>query len=162
MEKNMMSALLEQFTLHTRLFSNVLVEISPEHATKRMNDKTNHIAWLTGSMVSIRFKLANLLGMNEQEPFPHLFKDGKAIQNDITYPGINELAEDWEPISKKLLEKLGNLSEKELAETSPIKLPVNDESMLGALVFFADRESYVLGQIGILRRIFGYDAMKYN
>jgi len=92
MEKNMMSALLEQFTLHTRLFSNVLVEISPEHATKRMNDKTNHIAWLTGSMVSIRFKLANLLGMNEQEPFPHLFKDGKAIQNDITYPGINESA----------------------------------------------------------------------
>src|SRR5829696_4938062 len=88
------SPLLAQFKLQERLFNNVLDGLKEEDALKRINANTNHIAWLTGHLVSTRFMMAGLLGIQLQEPFPELFANGKGLQADAKYPTLDLLRKD--------------------------------------------------------------------
>ncbi|MBK8956802.1 MAG: DinB family protein [Saprospiraceae bacterium] len=155
-------ALSEQTILHTRLFKNVLLDINESDHTRKIADNTNHIAWLAGSMVSARFMMADLLGKKIEEPFPDLFKNNKAIQNNVNYPTLQEQLTYWNKISEILEELIVSANREELTEISETNFPVNDKSKFGAIIFHIDRESYVLGQLGLLRKGFGYPAMKYN
>lgn len=154
------ATLVEMLNLQTRLFKNVVEGITEDHAQTRLNDDTNHIAWLTGHTVSSRYAMAHLAGLNEQEPYPDLFGKGKGIE-DGTYPTLLDLTKDWDHISHKMIEAISNLPEATLTQQAPFQLPIGDPSMRGAFTFFAHHEAYTIGQIGIARRYFGYEAMKY-
>jgi hypothetical protein len=41
-------------------------------------------------------------------------------------------------------------------------MPGGDYTFFDTLTFSIDRESYCIGQIGLYRRLLGYDAMKYE
>jgi len=154
------STLIEMLNLQTRLFSNAISGISEEHAHQRLNENTNHIAWLAGHIVSSRFAMANLAGLTVQEPYPDLFGNGKGIESQ-SYPSMSEMTKDWNDISEKLVQGLAELPESTLSEKAPFDLPFGDPSLHGAFAFFVHHEAYTIGQIGIARRYFGYEAMKY-
>ena len=158
---NSIKHLLNQFNLQTRLFNNVTVAIKDDVAAKPMNQNTNHIAWLTGHIVSTRFMLAGALGLKETEPFPKLFQDGKGIDKTAKYPSMDSLTKDWKNLSAKIVSALNSLSEKALDTKMPSTVPTGET--LGDLIsFLVHHEAYTLGQLGIYRRYYGLDAMKYN
>ncbi len=155
--------LLEQYDFHSKLYVNCLIDIKPSDAQKRINQSTNHIAWLAGNLVSVRYRLGNYIGLEEQDVFYELFKDQRAIQNHITYPDLVPIREDWNRITPLLADRLSSLTEEELLSSQPLDVPLLGESnLMNTISFLIDRESYAIGQLGLLRKIFGYEAMKYN
>lgn len=147
---------------HTRLFNNALLDITDEDAQNRLNSKANHVAWLAGSLVQERFELAKVFDIKMTQTSHDLFKDHKGIQDDIKYPSLKEFIKDWESVSPLLREALVNATEEKLDSPDPWEMPGGDYKLSDVLVFCVDRESYCIGQIGLYRRLLGYDAMKYD
>ncbi len=153
--------LISQFNLQTRLFNNVTSGVSDTDSLQHLNENTNKIAWPTGHTVSTRYMLANVLGMQEQEPYPALFANGKGFDKTAQYPSMAALTKDWNAISTKMVSALGSLTEEKLDAKGPFPVPTGET--IGDLIsFFAHHEAYTIGQLGIARRYFGLEAMKYS
>jgi hypothetical protein len=155
------SDLIGQFKLQERLFANVTSEIKNEDGQKRINQNTNHLAWLVGHTVSTRYMLLNVLGVNASEPFPDLFSQGKGMQENVTYPSVTDLTKDWSSVSQKLEERLNALNGSELEANAPFPTPLGP-SIKNFISFCAHHEAYTIGQMGLYRRFLGYPAMKYS
>ena len=151
---------IETFKLQTRLFLNVTKDITDEHAKTPIAGSPNHIAWITGHIVSSRFGLGFLLGMTEKEPFPELFERQKGIQN-TSYPSMDQLTEGWEAHADKFISFLENLTEDDLLVDPPIRTPIEEQTLRGFITFLAHHEAYHIGQLSLARRLFGYDPMSY-
>ena len=150
------------YDLHTKLYYNVLVDISDKDANNRLGTKANHIAWIAGSLVQGRYGLANALGIDMKQTSDKLFENYKGIQENVSYPPLAEFKKDWEKISPVLREALVNVSEDQLNGPDPFEMPGGDYTLFDTLTFCIDRESYCIGQIGLYRRLLGYGAMKYE
>ena len=149
-----------QFQLQTRLFSNALVNLEAD-CTTRPSDTTNHLAWLAGHLVSTRVMLVNLLGGSARDPHPDIFGKGKGIDESLAYPSLKRSMADWEAVAPLLTEALKKVDDKVLAAKAPFPTPMGEK--LGEVIaFFAHHEAYHIGQMGILRKYFGKEAMKYN
>ncbi len=149
-----------QFELHNRLFKNV-VEGLENNKSAQLNEYTNHAAWLAGHIVSSRYALTNVLGAGVTEPHPGLFEHGKGINPAAEYPGLDTCAKDFDEITPKLEEKLKSLTAEQLNAEGPFKVPMG-QRMDQIIAFFAHHEAYHIGQLGILRKYFGKEAMKYS
>ena len=159
--KTSLDVIINLYDLHTQLYMNVIDGISDNDATNRMNTKANHIAWIAGSLVFERYELARLLGTELKPSTGELFRDHKGIQDNATYPTLSEYRKDWEKISEHLKNTILNLSEEQLEGPDPYEMPGEDYTLANSLIFAAHRESYCIGQIGLYRRLLGYEAMKY-
>jgi hypothetical protein len=150
------------YDFHTKLFYNVLVDISDKNANNRLGTKANHIAWIAGSLVQARYVLANVLGSDKKQTSDKLFENNKGIQDNITYPSLIEFKKDWENITAVLKDALANISEDQLNGPDPFEMPGGEYTFFDTLTMCIDRESYCIGQIGLYRRLLGYEAMKYD
>ena len=146
---------------HTRLFPNVIDGISDKDAQDRLNTKANHVAWIAGSLVHTRFEMANVLGVDLKQRSHELFKDFQGIKDGVTYPSLQEYREDWQRVSGILKEKLESLDSEDLAKPDPFEMPGQQMTTFESFAFMIDRESYCIGQIGLFRRLLGYEALKY-
>ncbi|MGI8952691.1 MAG: DinB family protein [Chitinophagaceae bacterium] len=165
-KKIQLQVLISMYDYHTKMFTNVLADISDKNAQNRLGTKANHVAWLAGSLVYQRQFLANALGKDVKQRSENLFKASpgeghKGIQDNVTYPSLEEYKQDWEKISSALKDALENLSEEQLNGPDPYQMPGGNFTLFDSITFSVDRESYCLGQIGLYRRLLGYDAMKY-
>ena len=151
-----------QFDLHTRLFNNVLDEISDVEANDRASDTVNHIKWLAGHLTATRYGMTKIGGNEQENPYGELFGHGKGISNEAEYPGIAEIKEKWNAISSDISAGLSNMPGEALNGPAPTQTPVNDETLGGFLSFLMHHEAYHLGQMGILRKYLGKDAMSYS
>ena len=162
-----MEVLINLYDYHTKLFKNSLADISDKDAQNRLGTKANHIAWIAGSLVYQRQVLANAMDIDVKQTSEDLFKAGKgegykSIQDNITYPSLSEYKQDWEKISSPLKDALADISDEQLNGPDPFEMPGGDYTFFDTLTFSIDRESYCIGQIGLYRRLLGYDAMKYE
>lgn len=157
-----MQAIVDQLNLQTRLFKNVTEGISDSDAQKHVAPKVNHAAWLTGHIVSTRYMMAGALGLEMQEPYPDLFANGKGLEEGTKYPAMAELLKDWDTISEAVVNKINSLSDDIAMNDLPQPTPIGDKSLKSFMNFCSHHEAYTIGQLGFLRRVLGYDAMKYN
>jgi hypothetical protein len=151
------SVLIGQFGLQQKLFTNAVKGIKNEDSHKRMNQNTNHLAWLVGHLVSTRYMMVNVLGGSMQEPFPELFAQGKGSQPDVKYPPLEDLTRDWDKVSEKLNERLNSLTEADLGANAPFPTPLGG-TVKDFIAFCAHHEAYTIGQLGLYRRFHGHDA----
>lgn len=148
------------YDYHTKLYPNVIEGISFEDAHNRLNTKANHIAWIAGSLVHQRYELANALHIKARQASYDLFKDNKGIQDDVTYPTLEQFEKEWEEISDMLRNSMVKLTSEDLEGPEPFGMG-EGLRLFDALAFIIDREAYYIGQVGLYRRLMGYDAMKY-
>jgi hypothetical protein len=161
-KKVTMETFIEIFDYHTKMFQNALDGISDKDAQNRLGTKANHIAWIAGSLVYQRQYIANAAGIDVKQTSENLFENNKGIQDNVTYPSLEEFKDDWNKISPLLKNVLTNMSEEELNGPDPYKMPGANYTFFDtAVVFSINRESYCIGQIGLYRRLLGYEAMKY-
>lgn len=159
-----LQALIPMFRMHTQNFDNVLAGIKDTDAKARVEGRTNHILWIAGNLVNTRYWIAGLLGLPDKDPNDELFQMAKALDPTAEYPDLKTLHTRWHTISPKLFQKLLTVSDTVLKEPCPIGMGVdyfeeNKQNMIGMSL---DRESYLLGQLGLMRRIFNYEGMKYD
>lgn len=158
-KSNRTFALVTLYDMHTTFFNKALEGISDADAHNRLNTKANHIAWLTGSLVEQRYEIANLLGLDMQQAAHELFKEGRGIQEDITYPALAGFIADWEKISPKLREALAAADDNTLDKI--FEMPGMKMSYYDLITFTIYREANCIGQIALWRRLLGLSPMRY-
>jgi uncharacterized damage-inducible protein DinB len=155
----MSNTIASQFDLHTRLFNNVLDDITDSESDKRANENVNHIKWLAGHLVNTRLMMKDMAGL-EADPKFAVF-EGK-LDSSIKYPTLDVIKTKWNEIAGKLSTGLKNLPEQVLNGPAPTKTPIGGDTMHDFLGFLMHHEAYHIGQLGIMRKTVGKEAMKYN
>lgn len=152
------------YRMHSQMFNNLLDSIKESDALTRIENKTNHFTWMVGNLVNCRYWMAGIVGIHEKDPNDSLFKDGKALDEKAQYPSLEVLKKEWHKISPILFEKLLSIEEAELAQPYELgmNIPYVKENKLNMLGMCIDRESYLFGQLGLMRKILGYNAVKYD
>lgn len=168
MKKNPQSKLLEViipgYRMHTQMFDNALKAITEEDALRRIENKTNHIIWMAGNMVNCRYWLANVFGISDKDPNESLFAEGKALDTSLSYPSLENLKSEWHKISKLLYEKLLIVSDDDLHKSFDMGFNSDfiEENNLNMIGMCMDRISYLLGQIGLMRKMLNHTGTGYD
>lgn len=159
-----MEVIIPAYRMHTQSFVNVLDGISEEDALKRIENKTNHIVWMAGNFVNMRYGLGMVLGLQDQDPNNELFFQGKALNESYAYPTLADLKKNFHDISAKVYQKLFEVTDEELDEIFEIgmNIPFIKETKLNFVGMCIGREDYLSGQIGLMRRVLDYPGMKYD
>jgi len=152
------------YRMHSQLFNNMLDGVQEPDAQTRIENKTNHFAWMVGNLVNCRYWLAGVLAIPTKDPNDDLFKDGKALDINAKYPSLDELKKEWHKISPLLYQKLLSVEEAELVQAHEFGMNVSyvEENKLNMLGMCIDRESYLFGQLGLMRKVLDYGAVKYE
>lgn len=152
------------YRMHTQMFNNMLDGIQEADAQKRIDNKTNHFAWMIGNLVNCRYWLANIIGIPEKDPNDELFKDAKSLDVNAKYPSLEELKKGWHKISPVVYQKLLSVDEEELGQAYEfgMNIPYVEENKLNMVGMCLDRESYLFGQLGLMRKLLGSEGVKYD
>lgn len=152
------------FRGHSQSFLMVLDGISDENALKRIEGRTNHIIWMAGNFLDMRYALGNVLGLNAEFEYKDFFFQGKALDESFTYPSLQQLKDEFHKISPLVYQKLLAANDEELEQAFPMGMNIDffPENILNFVGMCIGREDYLCGQIGLMRRILGYEGMKYD
>ena len=161
-KSNRIEPLLFLYDLHTELFPNVITGITADDAHKRLDSKANHVAWIAGSLVQQRVDLVNDFGGKAEQQAKELFSNFQGIKDDVRYPELETYNKDWQIVSKALRDILTETTDEKLDSIYKIPdMPEMDMPFFDMVGYSIHRESYLIGQIGLWRRLLGYPAMKY-
>lgn len=161
---NTLAVIIPGYRMHSQMFNNMLDGIKEADAQKRVDNKTNHFTWMAGNLVNCRYWLAGIIGIPAKDPYDELFKDAKALDVNFSYPSLEKLKEEWHKISPILYQKLLTATEDELDEPYPFGMGIAyvEENKRNMVAMSLDRESYLFGQLGLMRKILGYQGVKYD
>ncbi|WP_312075769.1 DinB family protein [Chryseobacterium sp.] len=152
------------FRGHSQNFLMVLDGVSEEDALKRIEGRTNHMIWMVGNFLDMRYALGNVLGLEEEFEFKAYFNEGKALDESFNYPTLKQLKDAFHKISPLVYQKLLEAKDEELERAFPMGMNIEffPENVLNFVGMCIGREDYLCGQIGLMRRILGYEGMKYD
>ncbi len=154
--------LLIQYNLHTFLFNSVLLDIVEEESAIRLVPGINNIKWLAGHLVWGQLGLAQIGGVNVNIPWTDHFNTQltKPVNPAIDMPTLEEIKIEWNKYANPIREGLEQMSDEQL--NSAIEFPMPEfKTQEDLWAFINHHQAYTIGQIGILRRALGKDAMKY-
>lgn len=151
------------YRMHSQSFKNALDAITEEAALKRIDNNTNHVVWMTGNLVNCRYWVGNLLGVNDKDPYEDLFKEGRALDESLNYPTLEELKTSFAAISPKVYQQLLAATDEQLDEAFSFGMNVSfvQENVLNMIGMCIGREDYLFGQIGLMRKLLGLKGMSY-
>jgi uncharacterized protein YndB with AHSA1/START domain/uncharacterized damage-inducible protein DinB len=147
------------FEVNTRLYRNVLIGVTATEFAARLNERTNSMQWIAGHLALTRGGLAALLGARP-DPSMGMFWEG--MKQDVVYPGMEEITRAWTSATERLLDRLAAVTWADLARATPPHYAGSEENLRDALAFLAEHESYHIGQLGLLRKAYGYEAVRYD
>jgi hypothetical protein len=147
--------------LNTELLLNCLVGLDDATANRRVTPGTNNILFLMAHLTDSRHYLATLIGAPLPNPLAELLAGARSLDDLATLPTLATLIEGWERIAAHLAVQIERLDTPALAGSTPARIPGGDGTVLGALAFLVQHDSYHLGQLALLRRQLGYPAMSY-
>lgn len=161
--------LLAQYDLHDVLFNNVLDNISDEEANRCIAEPLNSIKWLAGHLLWAQRNLVRISGAQVDIPWTGHFltlqgsteQERQMPKGD--FPTLEQIRDKWNEVTTLVRAGLANLSEEALDSVIEAKHPIApfDNTLAGLWAFINDHQSYHIGQIGILRRALGKQAMEY-
>lgn len=159
-----LDVIIPAYRMHTQSFKNVLDGVTEEAALKRINNSTNHVIWMTGNLVSCRYWIGNLLGMQEKDPYEELFKEGRALDESLDYPTLEALKKSFATISPKVYKELLTSTDEQLdkAASFGMNIPFIKENVLNMIGMCLGREYYLFGQMGLMRKLLGLKGMSYD
>jgi hypothetical protein len=162
--------LLDQYDLHNVLYNTVTADISDEEAGKCLADPMNSVKWLAGHLAWAQLNLANI-GRIPEVDFPwrdHFHTKQGASPQDLAAPPsetptLQQIKDKWNEMGPQIRAGLENLPDQALDTVVQIPHPIApyDNTLAGLWAFINHHQAYTIGQIGILRRGLGKDAMKY-
>lgn len=158
------AVIIPAYRMHTQSFLQVLDSISEEDALKRVDGRTNHLVWMAGNYVNMRYGMAHVLGLPDTDPNQDLFFMGKALDENYHYPTLKELLANFHSISAKVYSRLLSVTDQELTDAFPMGMgiPFIQEDKLNFIGMCIGREDYLCGQMALMRRILNYESIRYD
>lgn len=145
----------EQFRITTNLFIKAMSGLEAEEAMRRPGPVSNPLLWLAGHVTHFRTRLLTLVGVPKDFPWESIFDTGARVGPAEMYPKPDELVAAWEEVSELLMERLGTLTEEDLATPPLARVPSTDATLRGAIGYFSLHEAYHVGQMGYVRKWLG-------
>jgi uncharacterized damage-inducible protein DinB len=152
--------LLEILSLNTRLLHRCLEGLTEEDARSRIDARTNNVVFIALHMADARFHLGAWLGLEISNPFTR-FAEIRHIDEMEVFPLLSEVVAAWDQVSEALEAHLPAISKEKLQEDAPFELPVGSNRLQDTLTFMLQHEAYHIGQLSILRKQLGFEAMKW-
>jgi uncharacterized damage-inducible protein DinB len=157
------AALKAQFDMHTRLFNNTLDGITDAQANSRNSEQVNHMKWIAGHLLNTRLdSLSKLTGGQPDTTYGGQFGRGVPLDPNAVYPSLEEITSRWKESANAISEGITRIPEDALASKSPVQAPIADDTFRGLLAFLISHEAYHVGQLGLLRKTVGKEAMSYQ
>ena len=154
-----MEGVMQGLELNSQLYKGALAGLSREQLNRRCGPDSSPVIWLAGHLVSGRYGMAELSGMDGGAPWQDLFKRHSKIVEPASYPEVAEIEEAWLGISERLTRRLRSLTNAKLDSPSPRTFPVVDKSVRGGLAFLVWHETYHVGQMGFVRKWLGFESL---
>jgi len=154
--------LLTILNLNTRLFANCLDGVDDASGVKRLDSSTNSMTFIAAHLVDARHFLATSLGAVVADNPTESLRDVTSVEEAVDLPSLDQLRSGWQEVTGSLLSRLGTVSEEELRAEFSGRFPIEDSTVLGAISFLLQHESYHLGQLGFIRKQLGFDPMTYG
>jgi hypothetical protein len=145
----------EQLRITTNLYIKAMSGVQATEAMRRPGEQSNPLLWLAGHLTQFRSRLLTLLGVPRDFPWPGIFDTGAKVGPAEIYPRPEELVVVWEELSALLMERLGTLTEADLATPPAARVPSTDATLRGAIGYFSLHEAYHVGQMGYVRKWLG-------
>lgn len=155
-------SIIEILDLNTRLFRNCLKGADDRAIRARVTGSTNSLHFLGCHLVETRYYMSTMIGFEEATPFPELADVRTIDEMPEPGPSLDAILNAWDHISPLLGNRLRSLDENVLERDSPVSFPSRSETVFGALSFLAQHESYHIGQMALLRKALGFEAMSYR
>jgi hypothetical protein len=118
------------------------------------------VAWLAGSLVEQRYEGVRHFGEAVFQQAAELFKNNKGIQDEVTYPTLDQYRQDWAEISPVLRQKMIDVDGAWMDSRFEM-MPGMSMTNFELVSFMGYREASCIGQIALWRRLLGYDPMNY-
>lgn len=162
----MKKLLITQFDLHHRLYNNVLNGFTDQETNQRLHDNTNinHVKYLAGHILDSQFGIAQMADVSLEPKWNELFAGAgqSEAKDDIIYPSIEEIKTEWNAIHDPIRNSLHAITPEHLDQKPPAPMDQFAESRGDFWAFLNHHIAYHIGQIGILRRGFGKEPMRYD
>lgn len=155
-----------QITQAREYTQSLIDSITPQVWFQQPSEGVTHIAWQVGHLAVAEYSLALRRIRGEQpgdaalcpEEMRHLFGRGSQPSADPgDYPSPAEILLLFESVHLAVLDHAESLTDAELDEPTEPHRVFNDK--LGALLWCARHEMLHAGQIGLLRRLLGHEAV---
>ncbi|MFC2088259.1 DinB family protein [Calditrichota bacterium] len=148
--------------INNSIYINSFVNVDDKTTNVKPKDSINSMLFVAIHLLDARYYLAKIIGISKKFPLKDIFDQAQKFLDISPLPNLDKLVNTWSTIHKQLFEELNKLTEIDLKKNISQKLPVVDQTLLGALTFLLQHESYHIGQLGYLRMYFGFDAVKYS
>lgn len=152
----------EIFRLNTWLFHNCLEGLTEAQGRARPDAGTNSAAFVAAHVCESRVAIAGWLGATVENPWAAALKDAKGIDDVAELPALADVRATWDAASAAIAARLEAATAEQLDAPGPHRFPVGGATLLGALAFLAQHDSYHVGQLALLRRQQGLPAMSYR
>ena len=152
----------EIYRLNTRLFHNCLDGLPDAQARARPSGTTNSAAFVAAHVTDTRFSIAAWLGRPLENPLAQALEGASGIDDVGALPALEVIRLAWDEASGVIAARLDELTDAELSAPSPARFPTGGPTLLGALAFLAQHDSYHVGQLALLRKFAGLPAMRYG
>jgi len=159
--ENTLAPLHAVLRLNTRLFENCLSGVDDDLLARRTEGGANSMGFIALHVADARYHLLSLLGGLLENPFGR-FASARCEADIERLPGRDELCAAWRVVSAVIEEQWEHLTEAEWSRPSGQRLPLDDATRAGAAAFFLQHEAYHIGQMALLRRQAGLEAMRYD
>lgn len=154
-------AIAEIFRLNAWLFHNCLSGLTEEQARTRPTPQVNSATFVAAHVCESRVAIAGWLGAPVENRWAALVATATRIEETPVLPSLAEVLETWDQASAMIATRLAAASPAELDGPAPHQFPVGGSTLLGALGFLAQHDSYHIGQLALLRKLAGLPGMKY-
>ncbi|MDB5196631.1 MAG: hypothetical protein JWP88_1002 [Flaviaesturariibacter sp.] len=89
-----------------------------------------------------------------------LFKNGKGIQEGVTYPTIDDYVSDWNSVTPEARLALISMDDQKL--DSQLDMGGMKMTYYEMICFTLYREASLIGQLALWRRLLGHPGLKYD
>jgi uncharacterized damage-inducible protein DinB len=150
------------FRLNTDLVLNCLAGVDDATAWQQVTEDTNHIAFILAHLITARHLIADAFGSPLPSPLEGAMDRATKVADVLELPPVDELLAHWLAVSEHLSDALAQLPDETLGAPTPMRFPIEGDTLLSVLAFFAQHDSYHVGQLALLRRQFGLAPMAYT
>ncbi len=151
----------ELIVLNTWLLPNVLAGVDDELAQRRPQGGANNMSFIAAHIADARYMLASILGEDVKSPLDRSLDAVHHIDQVKVFPRLTEILAAWDSTSGLLRDRFAAATPAILDSEAPLSLPTEVNTVLAGATVLLQHESFHLGQMALLRRIFGLDAMSY-
>ena len=152
----------EILNLNTDMVVNSLDGVSESEAAGQPIAGANSASFLLAHLVDARYFFARLIGERLENPHHEAFRAVRSMADAASLPPLSEMRDSWLRVSAHIMSALEKATPETLASVTEQRFPVDDRTVVGALAFLAQHESYHLGQLALLRKALGHGGVSYD